>query len=522
MSWVAVAIGASAVVGAGAGMISSSKAASATENAAEQASQATKETSERSIAAQMEMFYQNREDLAPWRAAGEYGLSKLLGTPDVAGGSAGPTAGTAQNYLKPSGEGTLPPGGTSSYASPNAIRQPQKEMYSVPGLGTVDRATLLNMNYQPDEGNWGVPGGMGDTISPTGGSPSIPAATTENQQNYLRYTGEGGLLGEGAPTFPGPDLTTAPNYAGPDLTKAPNWGGPDLTQTPKYEGFDPNRLTQFAGPEETIYSKQLSDMVGKGTGLDQFTTSPGYQFRLGEGLNAIETSASARGSQLSGDTLKALNDYAQSSASDEYEKWLSQWFQKTQFLSEQDATELAKYYAKAGFLQNQDQATKSAEYEKAAWLANQYQTDLGNQYNKQNFLRGQWDQNLGDEYSKAQWLSSQFQTDLGNQYQKENYLRGQYFENLEPYFRVAGIGGDATKTTAQMGQTTAANVGNTITGAGSDIAGNYLKAGEAKAGGYINAANTVSGAASSGAENYLLADYLKRNQTNLNMYESPY
>jgi hypothetical protein len=49
-----------------------------------------------------------------------------------------------------------------------------------------------------------------------------------------------------------------------------------------------------------------------------FTASPGYQFRLNEGMKAIERSAAARGGLRSGATMKSLNDYAQGTASSEF------------------------------------------------------------------------------------------------------------------------------------------------------------------------------------------------------------
>ena len=45
---------------------------------------------------------------------------------------------------------------------------------------------------------------------------------------------------------------------------------------------------------------------------------PGYQFRLAQGQQALQNSAAARGGLLSGRTAKAINDYAQNSASNEY------------------------------------------------------------------------------------------------------------------------------------------------------------------------------------------------------------
>jgi len=49
-----------------------------------------------------------------------------------------------------------------------------------------------------------------------------------------------------------------------------------------------------------------------------FQFSPGYQFRLQQGQQAIENSAAARGALLSGSALKAIGDYGQNVASDEY------------------------------------------------------------------------------------------------------------------------------------------------------------------------------------------------------------
>lgn len=58
-----------------------------------------------------------------------------------------------------------------------------------------------------------------------------------------------------------------------------------------------------------------------GQGLEQ---SPGFQFRLGEGLKALERSAAARGTLLTGGTLKGLQRYAQDYASGEYGQRVNQ------------------------------------------------------------------------------------------------------------------------------------------------------------------------------------------------------
>jgi hypothetical protein len=46
---------------------------------------------------------------------------------------------------------------------------------------------------------------------------------------------------------------------------------------------------------------------------------PSYQFRLSQGLKALQNSAAARGNLLTGGTAKAINDYGQQAASQEYQ-----------------------------------------------------------------------------------------------------------------------------------------------------------------------------------------------------------
>lgn len=51
---------------------------------------------------------------------------------------------------------------------------------------------------------------------------------------------------------------------------------------------------------------------------DEATNTPGFQFRLGEGIKALQRSAASRGTLLTGGTLKDLTNYAQNEASTEY------------------------------------------------------------------------------------------------------------------------------------------------------------------------------------------------------------
>lgn len=71
---------------------------------------------------------------------------------------------------------------------------------------------------------------------------------------------------------------------------------------------------QFGIDPMTAYQQQTNPF--------QFdpTSDPSYQFRLQEGLDAVEGSAAAQGGLFSGQTGKDLTNYAQNAASQEYQK----------------------------------------------------------------------------------------------------------------------------------------------------------------------------------------------------------
>ena len=67
------------------------------------------------------------------------------------------------------------------------------------------------------------------------------------------------------------------------------------------------------------------------TAMGDFYTSPGYQWRLDEGMRAVDAGAAARGMLRSGSTLKAEQAFAQGLASDEF----SQYYARLNALSKQ-------------------------------------------------------------------------------------------------------------------------------------------------------------------------------------------
>jgi len=77
-----------------------------------------------------------------------------------------------------------------------------------------------------------------------------------------------------------------------------------------------------------LYADALGLNGPEGTARAQsaFTASPGYQFSLDTGLDAINRAANATGLGASGNTLRAAGEYATNTADQEYQKYLANVF----------------------------------------------------------------------------------------------------------------------------------------------------------------------------------------------------
>ena len=92
-------------------------------------------------------------------------------------------------------------------------------------------------------------------------------------------------------------------------------------------GGDDWFAAQGAPPAANPLAPPIQDgMASAQQSLTALQNSPGYQFRLGEGLKALERSAAARGTLLTGGTLKGLTRYGQEFASNEYDRRNQQLF----------------------------------------------------------------------------------------------------------------------------------------------------------------------------------------------------
>lgn len=178
-----------------------------------------------------------------------------------------------------------------------------------------------------------------------------------------------------------------------------------------------------------------------------FSTSPGYQFQLQQGMDATANKASATGGVMSGNTLKALNDYAQGTASQEWGNYANAW--------------QGNYWQQVGN------------------LANNYWQGVGNTAN--NFWKGA--DNVTNDYwnfinsrSNAYWNGqNQDQTERLNLFNMLNTLSS----------GGANAGASLGSTGANVGQT----IGNNMLAVGNAQAGGVTGGANANAAGMIGAAN---------------------------------
>jgi len=89
-------------------------------------------------------------------------------------------------------------------------------------------------------------------------------------------------------------------------------GGPQINNMQGYQGM---KGQQQAGADVSGYQTQLRDLMSDPSKIQETT---GYKFRLGQGEQAINRSAAARGQLGGGGVLAELAKYGQGMASQEY------------------------------------------------------------------------------------------------------------------------------------------------------------------------------------------------------------
>ena len=173
---------------------------------------------------------------------------------------------------------------------------------------------------------------------------------------------------------------------------------------------------------------------------------PGYQARLGLGQQALERSAAARGTLLTGGTLKDLNQFAQDYGSNEFQNVYNR-AQQTY-----------------GTQYGQAAADYNANYQNAL---NAYKTNFETQFQP-------WQANYQNAYNS--WWGNQQAANMG--FQNELAAQGQRYNQL---FGAAQLGLQGTNQYAGYGQNYANNMGNILAGYGNQAGENITGGGNARA-----------------------------------------
>ena len=175
----------------------------------------------------------------------------------------------------------------------------QQELAPWLGQGAGALANLSNLLGIPVQGNATIPGA------------AQPALARGNTVPTFGGMNIGPTMRPGGIQYPG---MRSPMGARGELMDMRGGALPAGT-VPTNPGLNPTHQVSL----QSLINPQLG---AKGSLMQSFkfdpNQDPGYQFRLQQGMDAIQRSAAARGGVLSGGTAKALNDYAQGSASDEY------------------------------------------------------------------------------------------------------------------------------------------------------------------------------------------------------------
>jgi hypothetical protein len=81
----------------------------------------------------------------------------------------------------------------------------------------------------------------------------------------------------------------------------------------------PSQLDDANGNPALSYTEAANSLLSLLTNPDSVTQSSAYKFRLNQGMEALDRQLGASGKLLSGNRMQALSDYAQQSASQEFE-----------------------------------------------------------------------------------------------------------------------------------------------------------------------------------------------------------
>ena len=210
-----------------------------------------------------------------------------------------------QNPFGPSGGVPLPTGSTNSFTT----NQPP---ITSPGINPQQfnisnptNAPITSPGVNPGGGNAGMVQ-LGPDGQPIGVTPDFNPAPQNlnlgggvtNATTNQGGTGQVPQTGDGSPTLLGDGSIEQQLFGQGGI---PLTGGPGSADDNSFGSLLRGYGKTFQAPTDVTEQDD-----------------PGYKFRLQQGNDAIQRSAAARGGLLTGGTAKALSDYAQGSASQEY------------------------------------------------------------------------------------------------------------------------------------------------------------------------------------------------------------
>lgn len=320
--WVAGAAIGGAVIGGAVQSSAASKAAKAQTQAAELANET-----------QMAQYNQTREDQAPFMERGNQAgnrLQYLLGlSPTPAGSAKMPSRDELRAQFLP------------QFTSKGGMQQ--VDGWEIPDNGAGDSQWTRTTGMAPGA----------EVIDEVG----LNAAIDQHLQQQAQQQAQQQQAAQSDPAYG----SLSRSFSAQDMNADPIYSqlAPGIQSSIQRSTNDLNQRGDFAN--SLLHQFGAAD----------FQKDPGYDFRMREGQKSVENSAAARGMQLSGATLKAMQRFGQDFASNEYGKASDRFSADRSFAANEYGNAFNRLSADRSF--GADQMNSSY---------NRFNTNTTNQYNR--------------------------------------------------------------------------------------------------------------------------------------------
>lgn len=290
--------GAAGLAGAGISAISSNAAANTGADAANHAADISRQNAIDALTFQKQQYGNSLSMLNPYLQTGYGALSQLRNFMGIN------APGANQGFSLPSSSTSSVPTGGGGGLDPSSLAGGAGLTRGVPRPMNADGAFVGNAStLQPNNPNNTING-----ISP------VTSQFPGGPQSFGSPGGTSPLSGGGA-TVPLGGPMASGNPGGGAIQA--NGGGSAVVPFGSGAGAVPGT---GGGTDVSSFGAGMTPYGSSFQAPTNVTeqNDPGYQFRLQQGLQAVQNSAAARGGLLGGNAAKAMNDYAQGSASNEY------------------------------------------------------------------------------------------------------------------------------------------------------------------------------------------------------------